>query len=134
MNHKPKIAPLPRWLINIGLTLQFYIPGLIYLCLVLMLLVFAGPVEAGVRGRGLAMVIGMVSLVILLVAVCWCGIYLHWHRHGDPCNALIFLITTNILACGIWLSYWIGEFPKGNMGYIVQSRVAALLLMRPESP
>jgi len=117
MNRSQKISPLPRWLINIGLTLQFYIPGAIHLFYISMMgyIVLTGlsrprhyPPEN--EGAGLAFLVGMLLLFILFAMIVWYAIYWLWDRYGNRRNALIFLITTNLLGGGIWLLQWIKCF------------------------
>ena len=100
---------ISRWLINIGLTLQFYIPGLFYMFCVLVLLYPSG---SGGEGAGLAMAIGIIFLALLIVTVIWCVIYLYWDRYGNRCIALGFLIASNFVFGGIWLLIWIVAFSR----------------------
>jgi hypothetical protein len=118
MNSKQKMTPLPRWLINIGLTLQFYIPCSIRLFLVSGVVCsifselsrprYGTPLEN--EGVGMMAAAGVLLLFILLVEVVWYVIYWHQDRYGDQCNALEFLIVINFFLGGFWLYCWIGCF------------------------
>ena len=103
MNSKQKIATLPRWLINIGLTLQFYIPGVILPGFAWLTL---GGVLFGEHVCDVSVAFGIISLFILLGASVWYGIYLLMNRYDGPCNALTFLMTINFAVGIIWLTGW----------------------------
>ena len=109
MNPKQKIATLPRWLINIGLTLQFYIPGVILLGFAWLTL---GGVLFGEHVCGVSAAFGIISLFILLGASVWYGIYLLMNRYDSPCDALIFLVTINFAIGLIWLTGWVSLFSQ----------------------
>ena len=113
MNTRQKMPSLPRWLVNIGLTLQFYFPGSLYLFIICGYIYGIVTSPPGARVPGLAVVIGMLILIILLVVTTWLIIYLHWDRYGNRRNALVFLIVMNIVGGGIWLLWWIAAFSPG---------------------
>jgi len=129
---RQKISSVSRWLINIGLTLQFYIPWAFLLCSYLIAFIFitvpssaefikllttaakcfevalAAIVFLALSGGAIATPI--ILLVILAVPTVWCAIYLLWDRHGNRFNALCFLIATDILVGGGWFLLWKNEF------------------------
>ena len=136
MNTRQKMTSLPRWLVNIGLTLQFYIPCPIYLFLACA----AGytflnpsphpqsvaPDKSGGLAEGLGLIIdismkgflvfaGMLLLIVLFVNITWCLIYQLWDRY-DQHKALGFLIVTNFIGGGIWLCLWVGSLSSSQQG------------------
>ena len=113
MNRRQKTASLPRWLINIGLTLQFYIPGALYLFIVCVGIYGFVTAPPGKGVPGLAVVIVILILFILIVTTTWFVIYMLWNRYGNRSNALGFLIATNLFGGGIWLLLWIKCFWPG---------------------
>ena len=88
-----KITSLPRWLINIGLTLQFDILWAIVLFLssLLVFRFFLAPEE-----RKMCFFLGVMQLFILVVTVSEYVIYWLWDRRGNRRNAVIFLIVISV--------------------------------------
>lgn len=111
---RPKLPLLPRILVNIGLTFQFYIPGLIYLWFTVMGFreVFSAPPDA--RGTGLGFVVSFMLAILFLFPVLGLYlIYMFWDRFGKQINALKFLFVFNILLGFLWLGGWIMLFGGG---------------------
>jgi len=119
---RQKISSASRWLINIGLTLQFYIPCAFCLCYIYRIayMLFTEPHDSVGNPQPVAIVIGfgvagiMMMLVILAVPTVWCTIYLLWDRYGNRFNALCLLIATNVLLGGLWFLLWINVFAPGT--------------------
>ena len=121
MNRKQKIAPLPRWLINIGLTLQFYIPCSINLFFVSMAVYALLNPPPGARahpgpseGSGLIFFLGLLILFALLAKITWLVIYWLWDRYGNRRFALGGLIVGNTLFGGAWFLVWSQAFYQGK--------------------
>jgi len=116
---KQKILSASRCLINIGLTLQFYVPCavcLYYIGLMTYMLFTIPPDKMEGSGGMIFIPIGfvalgiMIFLVILTITIIWCAIYLFWDRYGNRFHALCFLIATNVLLGGLWSLMWIVKF------------------------
>lgn len=96
-----------RVLVNIGLTLQFYIPFVVYLIL------GVGHIAPYInhpdppRGSGLAVAIGVMCLFIFAIYFALFLTYFLWDRYGSPRNALIFLLTVDVLLGGAWFAAWV---------------------------
>ena len=105
MAPRQKIPSVSRWLINIGLTLQFYIPWAVLLygfgASAYEFLTSTHP-----KVRGMASYMATMILIILVFAIIWYIVYLLWDRHGNRLHALCFLFATNLLVDLIWLSSW----------------------------
>ena len=149
---RQKNSSASRWLINIGLTLQFYVPCVVSLyniCLMVYMLFTMPPASVGDGGM-LVVVYGfvaagmMIFLIALVGTIVWCTIYLLWDRYGNRFHALCFLIATNILVSVPWFSMWINAFttPEDPNFWLLSPApiaiptllyVAALLLLTPKT-
>jgi len=110
---KQKISSASRWLINIGLTLQFYIPWAVLLygfgASAYEFLTSTHP-----KVRGMASYMATMILIILVFAIIWYIVYLCWDRYGNRFHALCFLFATNLLVGLIWFSSWAEMFSDAN--------------------
>ena len=118
---RQKISSVSRWLINIGLTLQFYVPYAVFLygigLIAYTVITEMSDIPENVRGWGVELIpIGfgaiaiMIILIMLAITITWCACYLLWDRYGNRFHALCFLIATNVLLGGLWLWAWIDAF------------------------
>jgi len=150
---RQKISSASRWLINVGLALQFCVPCVVYLFnIFLMMYTFFTMPPATVGDGGMLVVVysfvvaGMMIFLILLVGtIVWCTIYLLWDRYGNRFRALCFLIATNMLVSIPWFLMWINAFttPEDPNFWLLSPApiaiptllyVGALLLLTPKSP
>lgn len=113
---KPKLSLLARIFVNIGLTLQFYIPGLIYLFFSALLWWTIFTAKPGVQGTGLGFVFAVIFTFLLLIPVLIVYVsYVLWDRYGSSRNALCFLIAADSSFGLIWLAYWLLGFGQAAM-------------------
>ena len=113
MAPRQKISSASRWLINIGLTLQFYIPCALFLfCFSMMVpAFFTTPSGEACIVHGIVLLICWLTLAVLIIASVWCCIYWLWNRYGNRFHALYFLVVANILVGALWFWWWLQYDP-----------------------